>query len=502
MSKRKRPGVPLLSVLFGLLLLAAPLAPLAAQDDLRVMSFNIRYGNAADGADRWELRRGLVFDVLRDEQPDVVGLQEALRFQIDEIREAVPGYAEVGEGRDGGEDGEYSAILYREERFDVLASDTFWLSETPDVPSAHWGNRYVRICTWGHFREKTSPDRAFYVFNTHLDHESQASRERSAELLAERIAGRAAPDPYVLTGDFNAGEDNAAIRFLGDQAGLVDTFRAVHPDQRRVGTFNGFKGRADGEKIDAVLVPPGVDVVDAAILRKNLDGRYPSDHFPVTARVRFDFRVLVFSKTAGYRHASIPDGVEALRGLGRRAGFLVEASEDAAIFQEDLSRFRVIVFLCTTGDILGEDAQNALQRYVRAGGGFLGVHAASDTEYEWPWYGRLVGAYFAHHPEIQTARVVLVEPGDPAVRGLPSLWERRDEWYNFKAVPEAVEVLAVVDEESYHGGRHGRHPIAWYHAFDGGRAFYTAMGHTRESYRDPLFRRHLLGGVLYAAGRR
>lgn len=469
--------------------------------ELRVMSMNVRYGTADDGENRWELRRDLLFDVLRNERPDVVGLQEALRFQLDETLDHLPGYSEIGEGRDGGKDGEYSAILYRRDRFELISSDTFWLSDTPGVPSAHWGNRIVRICTWGLFADQSSGD-FFYVFNTHLDHESQASRERSVRFLAERVVERDLPVPFVLLGDWNAGEENPAMRFLYDETGLRDAYRVVHPEDREVGTFHGFTGRRDGKKIDAVLVPPAVDVTDAAIVRTKRGGRYPSDHFPVTASLRLGFRILVFSKTSGYRHESIPDGIEALRAIGRRAGFQVDASEDAAVFLDaQLARYRVVVFLSTSEDVLDEPQQEAFVRYVRRGGGFVGVHAASDTEYDWPWYGRLVGAYFSDHPEIQTARVSVVS-SHPAVRGLPELWERRDEWYNFKALPEAVEVLARVDESSYTGGKHGAdHPIAWSHEYDGGRSFYTAMGHTRESYGEPLFRRLLLGGILYAGTR-
>jgi len=269
--------------------------------ELRVMSFNIRYGTANDGENRWENRRQMAFNVLHDNRPDVVGLQEALRFQIDEIRKALPSYGEIGVAReDGKTEGEYSAILYRNDRFSVDESGTFWFSDTPEVPgSSHWGNACVRICTWARFVEKKS-GRAFYLFNLHLDHVSQPSREKSVVLLAQRIHDRKHIDPFVVTGDFNAGENNPIIMYLKDITSLggedegkstnpvpmVDTFRVLHPNANNVRTAHGFRGNRQGSKIDYVFVPPDVKVLEAQILYDNVDGHYPSDHFPVTARLR------------------------------------------------------------------------------------------------------------------------------------------------------------------------------------------------------------------------
>lgn len=259
---------------------------------LTVMSFNIRYGTADDGPDRWEARRELVFEVLRAERPDIVGLQEALHFQIQEILEALPQFAMVGVGRDDGKtEGEYSAILYRRDRFSVESSDTFWFSDTPDVPgSTSWGNTITRLCTWARFADKSGP--AFYAYNVHLDHRSQRSRERSAALLAERIRSRTPRAPVVVTGDFNAGEDNPAVETLRKlpEGGpfLVDTFRLKHRTEATVGTFNGFElGNTGGDKIDYVFAEPATEVLEATIVRTSRDGRYPSDHFPVVARIRF-----------------------------------------------------------------------------------------------------------------------------------------------------------------------------------------------------------------------
>jgi endonuclease/exonuclease/phosphatase family metal-dependent hydrolase len=268
---------------------------------LRVMTFNIRYGTANDGPDHWNHRRDMVVQVFRDHRPDVVGMQEVLRFQLDEIRAALPQYSEISVGRDDGRHGgEASSILYLTGRFDVQEHGTFWLSDTPEVPgSKSWGNNITRICTWARLRDRQA-GASFYLFNTHLDHQSQPARERGAELIAQRMNQRSHPDPIILTGDINAGEGNVVVRYLkGEAAGvpskpgesapvppLVDTFRVVHPDASPAGTFNGFTGRRDGEKIDYILTTPEWQVLDAAIVYDNRGGRYPSDHYPVTAVVR------------------------------------------------------------------------------------------------------------------------------------------------------------------------------------------------------------------------
>jgi cytochrome c len=215
------------------------------------------------------------------------------------------------------------------------------------------------------------------------------------------------------------------------------------------------------------------------------------------------FAVLVFSKTTGFRHDSIVPGIAAIAALGVEHRFAVDSTEDATRFSEaNLARYRVVVFLNTTGDIFGPDQKVAFERYIRSGGGFVGIHSASDTEYQWPWYGRLVGAYFASHPTIQRAAVHIENPGHPSTKDLPAAWERTDEWYNFRSNPRGVvRVLATLDETTYSGGTMGAdHPIVWCQAIDGGRSWYTAMGHTTESYSEPLFRLHLLGGIESAAG--
>jgi type 1 glutamine amidotransferase len=215
-------------------------------------------------------------------------------------------------------------------------------------------------------------------------------------------------------------------------------------------------------------------------------------------------RVLVFTRTTGFRHESIPAGVAAVEALGTRFGFAVEHTEDAVQFTDaNLARFGAVVFLSTTGDVLDAAQQAAFERFVRAGGGFVGVHAAADTEYEWPWYGQLVGAYFASHPAIQQATVRVEDATHASTLCVPSLWSRTDEWYNYRARPPAgTTILLTLDEATYNGGAMGSpHPIAWYRQVDGGRAWYTGMGHTTESYAEPAFLEHLAGGILWAAAR-
>jgi endonuclease/exonuclease/phosphatase family metal-dependent hydrolase len=263
-------------------------------DSLAILTFNIRYGTANDGENRWANRRDLLFEVMRDADADVVGLQEALDGQLRELVKALPDYAVVGVGRDDGRTrGEYAAILFRRDRLRLSDSGTFWFSDTPDVPaSKSWGNNTTRICTWARFVDRDGF--AFWHFNLHLDHESQPSRERSTAFLAQRMAERRRPEePAIVTGDFNTGEDNPALAtLLGPRPGgagplLLDTFRVRYPDEKVVGTFSGFvSGETGGPKIDYILVPPGTDVLGASIVRTSQDGRYPSDHFPVTARVR------------------------------------------------------------------------------------------------------------------------------------------------------------------------------------------------------------------------
>ena len=218
-------------------------------------------------------------------------------------------------------------------------------------------------------------------------------------------------------------------------------------------------------------------------------------------------RVLVFSKTMGWKHTSIPNGIAAIQKMGQENSFRVDTTKNAAYFTQDsLQNYQAVIFLSTTQNVLNAQQQVAFERYIQAGGGFVGIHAAADTEYDWPWYNKLVGAYFASHPNNPNVRKAIVDVLDnthPATVGLPARWERNDEWYNYKSINPDIKVLAKLDEKTYEGGTNGdNHPIAWYHEYDGGRAFYTGLGHTEESFTDPQMLNHIKGGIKYALGER
>jgi len=221
------------------------------------------------------------------------------------------------------------------------------------------------------------------------------------------------------------------------------------------------------------------------------------------------FKVLVFSKTAGFRHkAQIPAGHKLIAELGKAHGFEVQSTEEAGVFtDEGLKGVDVVVFLNTTGDVLDDTQQKAFERFIRGGGGFVGVHAAADTEYDWPFYGELVGAYFAGHPKVQTASLDRTAADHPSTAHLPKRFEHEDEWYNFRTDPAAnknITVLLTLDESTYNPGKKGMgesHPIAWCQNIAGGRSWYTGLGHTMHTYERDWFKRHLLGGVRWAAER-
>lgn len=213
-------------------------------------------------------------------------------------------------------------------------------------------------------------------------------------------------------------------------------------------------------------------------------------------------RVLVFTKTDGFVHESIPAGKTAIIEAGKEAGFEVDTTSDTSRFhRENLKKYKVVVFLNTTGDVLDHGQQAAFEHYIKTGGGFVGIHSAADTEYDWPWYGKMVGGYFKSHPHIQQAVINVVDREHPSTQHLPEKWEREDEWYNYKELNRDVTVLANLDEQSYEGGENGdNHPIVWFHNFDGGRAFYTGGGHTSESFREPEFLQHVMQGIIWAGG--
>lgn len=262
----------------GCVLLAACLA-MSVQTQLVFMSYNLRYATAADGANAWPLRSGLVYDVINRRSPDVLGVQEALASQVDELLAHLKGYSFVGVGRDDGRRaGEFSAVFYKRDKFSVVDSGTYWMSDTPEIPgSKSWGNNVVRICTWVKLRSRDGFE--FTVSNVHLDHEPAPSRLKSVELVCSRFGDG------VLMGDFNAGESSPEVAHVKGK-GWVDTFRVLHSGETEVGTFNGFAPTSTkGDKIDYVFVSPGWRVVESGIDRTVFDGRCPSDHFPVWAVV-------------------------------------------------------------------------------------------------------------------------------------------------------------------------------------------------------------------------
>jgi glucose/arabinose dehydrogenase len=213
-------------------------------------------------------------------------------------------------------------------------------------------------------------------------------------------------------------------------------------------------------------------------------------------------KILVFAKTTGFRHSSIPNGKAAIQKLGKENGFAVDTTEDANAFtEENLKKYAAVVFLNTTGDVLNYKQEAAFERFIQAGGGFTGIHSATDTEYDWTWYAKLVGGNFISHPDQQNAKLSVVDKTHPSTKHLTDTWERFDEWYNFKNLNKDVKVLIKIDETSYTGGTLGaEHPMAWYHEYDGGRSFYTEFGHTEASYTDSNYLKHILGGIQYAIG--
>lgn len=215
-------------------------------------------------------------------------------------------------------------------------------------------------------------------------------------------------------------------------------------------------------------------------------------------------KILIFYKTAKYKHLSIPAGIEAIRKLGAENKFQTDTSSDASLFTvENLKKYRAVVFLSTSGDMLNNEQQQAFETYIQAGGGYMGIHGASAGEYDWPWYGRLVGAIFDGHPVQQYATFSIADKRHPSTRHLPLKWNIKEELYNFKNISSDIKVLITVDESSYNGGTNGNfHPMAWYRDFEGGRSFYTALGHADDKYTNPLFLKHILEGIRYAMGKR
>ena len=279
---------------FLLVLILFPLQSFVSAFEIDALSFNIRFDTSKDGENAWPKRKEMVGQWVKSESPDVIGLQEALRHQIDDIKKVATAYSEYGVGRDDGKSrGEHCTILYLKKRFNLDKSDcgTFWFSDTPEkIASKSWGNEIPRICTWARFIEKNT-DKGFYVYNVHYDHRSQPSRLGASELIIQRISKRKrSNEPIILMGDFNASENNPAIKIFKDEPlNLVDTFRVVKPDEKMVKTFHGFRGGSfSGGKIDHVFMLPKMGKVSSAeIVRFNKEKRYLSDHYPVRAKLSF-----------------------------------------------------------------------------------------------------------------------------------------------------------------------------------------------------------------------
>ncbi|MBR9998453.1 MAG: ThuA domain-containing protein [Cyclobacteriaceae bacterium] len=214
-------------------------------------------------------------------------------------------------------------------------------------------------------------------------------------------------------------------------------------------------------------------------------------------------KVLIFTKTKGFRHQSIEKGREVLASLLQAENIRVDSTENAELFtNKNLKQYDALIFLNTTGDLFDEKQQQVLVNYIRNGGGYVGIHASTDAEYDWPWYGQMAGGYFKSHPKQQNAVIKVVDKTHPSTTMLPDEWNRFDEWYDFKDVNPNIKVLAKLDETSYEGGEmQNDHPIIWYQEFEGGRIFYTGFGHTNETFEEPLFREHVMGGIMYAIGK-
>ena len=262
--------------------------------DLRVMTFNIRNSFARDGENDWKYRKELVYQTIRDYSPAILGLQEANHVQQNELLSALPEYGFVGIGAKGGTKGQYCSILYLKNRFRLDKAQTYWLSDTPTVPSSTWGNHHLRIFTFARLVEKES-GHIIHSYNCHLDDGSKKAREKSVRQIGEHIFQQARNQPFVFMGDFNAPENSVTIQQIGkfkaEHEGTIhlasDSFRMLHPQKKDVGTYHGYIGNTQGDKIDSIFVPPATEVLQASIVRTSSNDRYPSDHFPVTATLRF-----------------------------------------------------------------------------------------------------------------------------------------------------------------------------------------------------------------------
>lgn len=259
---------------------------------LKVRTFNIRYGTAPDGPNSWPQRKNILISCILQCNPDILCLQEALQFQLEEIAAVLPDYQWIGVGRnDGAFDGEFCPIFYKKSissNFKLINSGTFWLCDEPNrIGCMTFGNNIPRICTWANFSIDSS--KILYIANCHLDHESQIAREKSAQLMMNIINSQPR-DISIITGDFNNSTERAYEIELLKKNGYVDSFRSIHPNEELTNTYHDWTGRTYGVKIDYIFVKGAttVQVIDAKIDRYCEDGRYPSDHFPVDALLNIE----------------------------------------------------------------------------------------------------------------------------------------------------------------------------------------------------------------------
>jgi endonuclease/exonuclease/phosphatase family metal-dependent hydrolase len=296
---RQRAGIVIRSHFISIILGVVTLLSVSAfgadhVPDLKVMSFNIRFGAANDGNNSWEFRKELVADTIEHSSPDLLGLQEALKFQVDYIQEHFPEMSMHGVGRDEGkEKGEYCAIFFNKKRFNLVDAGHYWLSKTPNVPgSTDWDTALTRMVSWVVLEDRMNDNKPFIYANTHFDHVGRVAREESAKLIRSKYENEANGLPGILTGDFNAAEGSAPYKALieGDSsssAPMFDTFRQVNPEPTNAdGSFGGWAGRRSGARIDWIVTTKHFDALNASINHTNLQGRYPSDHYPVEAVVR------------------------------------------------------------------------------------------------------------------------------------------------------------------------------------------------------------------------
>ena len=279
------------ALLFALIISYQSVTASEKCESIKLVSFNIRNGLIDDGIDSWEYRLPAIEKIVSDIKPGILGVQEALKFQVDAIAAFLPEHVTVGLGRNGEAGGESNAIIYDTNKFHLNSHETLWFSDTPTIPSKHWGNNYLRIVTVVNFRELTT-GKTFYVFNMHWDHESQLSRDKSAEMINNIIANKVKSAgskaiPIFVMGDFNATQENSAIQKLQQVSMLEDTMcKSVSSNSSGSGTFHNFSGKDNDSRIDYIFYRGNVELTEYRLIKDSHHGVYPSDHFPVSASFR------------------------------------------------------------------------------------------------------------------------------------------------------------------------------------------------------------------------